>query len=235
MTAHEILAQLQALGSASYKRVMLNHGVEEPVFGVKIEELKKIQKKVKKDHRLACDLFATGVHEAQYLAGLIADDAKMTKKELQTWVKASSSAMISEYTVPWVAAESQHGWDLALDWIDSAREPIAAAGWATLAGLVVLKDDAELDLAALKALLQRVEKTIHSAPNRVRYTMNNFVIAVGCGVKELTAAAEAAAKRIGTVQVDMGKTACKVPSALEYIDKVRKRGALGKKRKTVKC
>jgi hypothetical protein len=43
------------------------------------------------------------------------------------------------------------------------------------------------------------------------------------------------ADKIGTVEVDMGDTACKVPSAREYIQKVQQRGTLGKKRKTVKC
>jgi hypothetical protein len=33
----------------------------------------------------------------------------------------------------------------------------------------------------------------------------------------------------------MGGTACKVPDAAEYIDKVKKRGSLGKKRKNATC
>jgi hypothetical protein len=43
------------------------------------------------------------------------------------------------------------------------------------------------------------------------------------------------AKAIGEVSVDLGDTSCKVPFAPEYIEKVRKRGAIGKKRKTAKC
>ena len=43
------------------------------------------------------------------------------------------------------------------------------------------------------------------------------------------------AQKIGPVTVDMGGTACKVPSAAEYIGKVEKRGAIGKKRKSAKC
>jgi hypothetical protein len=43
------------------------------------------------------------------------------------------------------------------------------------------------------------------------------------------------AAKIGEVTVDMGGTACKVPSAAEAIEKVRKRGAIGKKRKSAKC
>ena len=37
MTVDEILQQLEPLGRDSYKNVLLNHGVQEPVFGVKIE------------------------------------------------------------------------------------------------------------------------------------------------------------------------------------------------------
>jgi 3-methyladenine DNA glycosylase AlkD len=235
MTATDILDELKSLGQEGYRRILRNHGVAEPMFGVKIEELKKIQKRVKKDYQLALDLYDTGVYDAMYLAGLIADDAQMTRKDLKRWVESATSAALCEYTVPWVAAESPHGWDIALEWIDSKKELIAQAGWATLSGVVALQDDADLDLAQLKKLLARVEKTIHDAPNRVRYSMNGFVIAVGCYVKPLTDAALKAGKAIGTVSVDMGETECKVPSIPEYIKKVQDRGTIGKKRKTVKC
>ena len=76
--------------------------------------------------------------------------------------------------------------ELALEWIESEDEDVALAGWATLSSLVSIKDDADLDLAELKRLLARVQKTIHKQPNYVRYVMNGFVIAVGSYVEELT-------------------------------------------------
>ena len=85
MTAQEILDHLKPLGAESYRRVLMNHGIQEPVFGVKIEELGKIQKKVKKDYQLALDLYETGVYDAMYLAGLIADDLAMTRDDLRHW------------------------------------------------------------------------------------------------------------------------------------------------------
>ncbi|MBS0263309.1 MAG: DNA alkylation repair protein, partial [Planctomycetes bacterium] len=127
MTSKEILKELQALGNDGYKRVMLKHGVPEPVWGVKIEELKKFQKRIKVDYQLALDLFDSGVSDAMYLAGLIADDQRMTKKDLQKWVKQARCSMHSEYTVPWVAAGSSWGWELALEWIDSKAENVASA------------------------------------------------------------------------------------------------------------
>lgn len=234
MTAKTILDELRPLGRESYKKVMLNHGVPEPFFGVKIEELKKIQRRIKRDHQLALDLYETGNYDAQYLAGLIADDAKMTKRDLQRWAE-KACAPLAGCIVPWVAAGGPHAREIALEWIDSRNPLVAVAGWGTLSGLVALEADADLDLAELKRLLQRVQQEIHAAPNRVRYAMNGFVIAVGSYVQPLSALARQTGQKIGPVTVDMGNTACQVPFAPDYIDKVAKRGAIGKKRKTVKC
>lgn len=234
-TANEILEELKPLGSDSYKRVIFNHGVSEPCYGVKIGDMQKIVKRIKMDYRLALDLYATGVYDAMYLAGLIADDARMTKADLENWVaKAYCRGLISA-TVPWVAAGSPYGWELALEWIDSDRELTASAGWSTLGSLVSVKADSDLDIDALGRLLERVELSIKSERDLVRYYMNSFVIAVGCYVAPLSALAVAAAERIGTVTADLGNTSCQVPNAADYIRKVEKRGAIGKKRKTAKC
>ncbi len=235
MTAQEVLSELKSLGRESYKSVLLSHGVEEPVFGASIAEMKKIVKRVKKNHQLALDLYATGVYDAMYLAGLLADDAKMTPKDLNRWAKQAYCAALSDFTVAWVTAESGHGLELALEWIDSKKERIAAAGWATLSSLASITADADLDLELYERLLRRVKTTIHEQPNGVRYVMNSFIIAVGSYVKPLSNAAQQAARQIGRVSVDMGDTSCNVPYAPDYIAKVKARGAIGKKRKSAKC
>lgn len=235
MTKDQVMSELKKKGSESIKKIFLNHGANEPMYGVKVADLKVIQKKVKKDHELAMGLFATGNYDAMYLAGLIADESKMSKHDIQQWAEKSHSSGISEYTVAWVAAESNYGWELGMKWIDSPKERIASAGWNTLSGVIAMKPDNELDIAMIKKLLQRIIKEIHSAPNRVRYTMNGFVIGVGSYIKELTKEAVDTAKKIGDVYVDMGGTACKVPAATDYIKKLEAKGYIGKKKKTVKC
>jgi 3-methyladenine DNA glycosylase AlkD len=235
MNVEEIMSELKSFGNENIKKILLKHGVKEPFFGVKVEYLKPIQKRIKKDYQLAKDLYATGNADAMYLAGLIADDEMMTKADLQIWVKQAVSNNISEYTVPWIATGSKYGYELALEWIGAEEEHIAAAGWATLSGIVSVKSDNELDIPFLKVLLQRVAKTIHIADNRVRNTMNGFIIAVGAYVVMLTSDAIDTAQKIGTITVDMNGTACKVPDAADYITKIKDRGSLGKKKKTVKC
>jgi len=234
MSAAQIVEELRGMGSESIRKVLLNHGAPEPVLGVRIGDMKPIQKRIGMDYQLALDLFDTGIYDAMYLAGLVADDAKMTRKDLNRWVKRAPPVLQGS-TVPWVAAGSPHGYAIALEWIESKDEKIAVAGWSTLSSLVSIKPDDELDLPALKRLLARVAKTIHNRPNRVRYAMNGFVIALASYVRDLSPAAVAAAKKIGKVSVDMGDTACAVPLATQYIKKVQARGGIGKKRKSAKC
>ncbi len=101
--------------------------------------------------------------------------------------------------------------------------------------IVLPSRDDELDLAEAKALLKRVEREIDAAPNRVRYTMNGFVIAVGAYVKPLMKQARTIAKKLGKVEVDMYGTSCKVPVALDAIAKIEGMGRVGRKRKTIRC
>jgi 3-methyladenine DNA glycosylase AlkD len=233
MTCAQILAELKTMGNENTKRVLMNHGGPASMYGVKIEDLKKIQKKIKKDYALSLQLYDSGISEAQYLAGLIADETKMTKKDLEHWADKASWHMMSEYTVPWIAAESAHGWELAQKWIDSKKESLQSSGWATLASLAGIKPDESLDMAVLKNLLHRVQREIGTAGNRVRYAMNNFLISVGGYVKELKEEALRTATAIGPVTVNMDGTECKVPYAPDYIKKMLDRGV--KKRKMARC
>ena len=235
MNLKEVLAELESCGNENTKKVLVKHGAREPFFGVKVADLKKTLKKIKGDQELAMELFDTGNSDAMYLAGLLADGSKMPETQLKKWANKAYWYYISEYTVAWVTAENEKGWDLALEWIESDKENIASSGWATLVMIIATTQDEDLDIKHLRKLLKRVEKNIDEVQNRVRYTMNGFVLGLATYVSEFTTEAIETAKRIGKVNVEMGGTACKVPFVPEYIKKVEARGAIGKKRKTFKC
>lgn len=232
-----IIAELKSKGKETTRRTYTRHGVPEGrTFGVSIADLKVIAKTIKADQQLALDLFETGNVDAMYLAGMVANGKQMTKAQLEDWAKrARGLTAVSEYSVPWVAVESPHARALAMKWINSKDEHIASGGWCTYAGIIATTPDEGLDLAEIESLLDRVVRDINGSQNRVRYTMNGFVIAVGVYVRPLSAQAKAAAKQLGEVHVDMGDTACLVPLATAYIQKCEAAGKVGKKRKTIKC
>ncbi|MFZ4522184.1 MAG: DNA alkylation repair protein [Bacteroidales bacterium] len=235
MNTPEIMDKLRLSGSEQTKKILLNHGAKEPLFGVKIEELKKIHKIEKGNNPLAMELFKTGNYDAMYLAGLIADGAKMTPDEITGWASTAYGSAISEYTVPWVATENAAGLDLALSWIESENVMIAVTGWSTISHIISVWPDDKLDLFRLRLLLQRAEKSIHTSPDRVRYAMNGFIISAGCYIAELMDECLETAERVGPVSVIKKGTSCKVPSVKDYILKVNKMGRTGQKRKNVKC
>ncbi|MBO0958983.1 DNA alkylation repair protein [Neobacillus sp. MM2021_6] len=235
MTVEEIMWKLAELGSEQTKKTFINHGAHGSLFGVKVGDVKKLVKYVKKDQDLALALYNTGNSDAMYLAGLSVNPKLMTKETLQDWVSHADWYMLAEYTVAWVAAESPFALELARDWMKSDIEMTAVAGWSTYANYLSITPDEKLDLEEIRTLLHQVETTIHGEKNRVRYVMNGFVISVGGYVTALHQEATRVGEKIGKVHVDVGKTACKVPLATEYIKKMELRDKIGVKKKTCIC
>jgi 3-methyladenine DNA glycosylase AlkD len=236
-TLKSVMAELKSNGSEEYRLTYARHGMDPArLYGVSIADLKIIAKTLKKQQALALELYASGIMDAMYLAGMVADGAQMSAADLDRWAKeADGLQMISEYTVPWVTVEHPESAKLAVKWMDATRAAVASSGWCSYSGLVTVKPDEALDLKEIEKLLGRVEKEVHTAQNRVRMTMNSFVIAVGSYVLPLGDRAKATARKIGNVSVDVGDTACKVPVALEYITKAEAAGKAGKKKQTIRC
>ncbi|MEY2878944.1 MAG: hypothetical protein RLZZ15_1324 [Verrucomicrobiota bacterium] len=235
MTLAQTMSALAAKGSESSKKLLLKHGAREPFFGVKIADLKPLHKQLKGNQALALELYATGNGDAQYLAGMIADGARMTPAQLHQWADTPNWNMIAGYTVAWVASEHPDAVALATKWIDSKKELTATAGWRTLGALAATVADEKLPVKQFAALLDRVVRTISAAPDDVRLAMNAFIIAVGTYVAPLGDQAIATAQKIGRVEADMGDTACKIPDAASYIEKSRRGAPIAPKRKTVRC
>lgn len=235
MTLDEVMTELAVKANPATKKTYIRHGAQEPFFGVKIGDLKPLQKKLKGEQKLALELYATGNSDAMYLAGLIANGALMTREQLDQWAATASWHLIAGCAVAWVAAEHPNGIQVACGWIDSPRELTATAGWATLAAIAATVPNEDLPLDQLSSLLDRCAETIHRSPNRVRYVMNSFIICCGTYIESLGEKAIDVARKVGVVKVDMGDTDCRVPDAGTYILKGRRGARVAPKRKTTRC
>ena len=107
-TATEIMASLKSKGKEQTRKIYSRHGMDpERVLGVSTADLKTIAKTIKGQQALACELYSTGMMEAMYLAGMVADGAKLTRDQLNRWAESAEGLqMIAEYTVPgsrWIA------------------------------------------------------------------------------------------------------------------------------------
>lgn len=212
----EALRALEKAGSAQFRKTFARHGAQEPMFGVSFAELKALVKRIGVDHELALELWGSGNHDARVLAMKVADPARMKAAELDRWAKQIRMRMCGGY-VAMLAAEGPHGSAKARDWLASGDEALRTAGWNLVGCLANLDEQTPDDWFAKH--LERIEQSIHSAPNWEREAMNMALITIGGRSAALRKAATAAAKRIGKVEIDHGDTSCKTPDAVPYIEK----------------
>ncbi len=216
MSLAEAMSTLEKAGAAQTRKTYARHGVETPMFGVSFAFLKTLMKRIRVDHDLALALWDTGNFDARNLAVKIVDPARMSTADLDRWAGAPYARMCGGY-VAHIAAEGGHGRSRADAWIAARDERLRNAGW-TLVGALAMVDETIPD-DWFAARLADIEKTIHTAPNTQRYLMNSALISIGCRNPALRKSATAAAKRIGTVEVDHGPTECKTPDAKASLDK----------------
>ena len=204
-----LMKEMEALGSEQTKKTYICHGGREPIFGIKAGDLNKLvkQHKIKNNHELALDLYATSNYDAMYLAGLIADASKITKDTIILWLSQAYCWMLAEYTVGSVASETPYAMELVRELVQTENELYVSTGYSILSFYVAFAPDGALNKGELRSFLNKIEQDIHDSPNRARYQMNGAVWAIGTSVPDLYDETYAAGVRIGKVNVDMVTTA----------------------------
>jgi hypothetical protein len=97
------------------------------------------------------------------------------------------------------------------------------------------RKDEEFSQSKLANMLEVIEKTIHDAPERTKYAMNNFIYTVGTSYLPLHEKALETAKAVGPVEVKKDKKKSSFLIASDRIQKEADKGKLGFKRKYVRC
>lgn len=92
MTVTEVLKKLEPLGSPENVAGMERFGiVTTKAFGITAPVLKQFAREIKKQakdrHALALALWDTGIYDARVVAYLIDDPKKVTKEQMESWVR----------------------------------------------------------------------------------------------------------------------------------------------------
>ncbi len=232
MKVQQALERLSALGTEQTRKTWRRHEVPEPMFGVKYGDLEKLRKEIGQDQGLADALWASGNHDARILAAMVAEPKSFDAKKLEAWRRVATYHALIDALVTHVAGRSPVAREVVGPWIEAADEATRRAGWALVSQLA--KGDAELPDSFFAALIPRIEREIHAAPNRAREAMNWALIAIGARDDSLAAVATSAAERIGLVEIDHGDTACKTPDAALYIANARSHASKRASKKTAK-
>ncbi len=218
-TYQDVMTQLESFGTDQNIKIYRRHGAASPrLFGVSYGNLNKLVKKIKTDHALAQQLWASGNHDARILAMKIADPDQATSAELDSWVNDLGDYILADALSEFIS-KTTFVQEKAEAWMASSNEWISTTGW-NLLGYLALNGQAMPD-SYFEPYLQTIESDIHQRQNRVRYAMNNALIQIGSRNGALEPLAIITAKNVGKVDVDHGQTSCKTPDAASYIQKVR--------------
>jgi len=88
MTVKDVVARLKRMSNARNVAGMARFGIAtKGTLGVSIYDLRPLAREIGIDHRLAQQLWATGLHEARILAGFIEDPAQVTEEQMERWVR----------------------------------------------------------------------------------------------------------------------------------------------------
>lgn len=230
-----VMQELEALGKERTKKMYCSNGAQEPLFGVATGAMKPIFKKTKLNQPLAEQLYATGNYDAMYFAGMIAEPNAMTEADYDRWMDAAYFYMLSDFVVAVTLAEADIAQAVADKWIASGEELRMSAGWSCYCWLLGSRKDHEFSGSKIAGMLETVKDTIHTAPERAKYAMNNFLYTVAVSYVSLHDLACETARNVGPVEVNKDKPQSKFINAYGNIQKAVDKGQIGFKRKHVRC
>jgi 3-methyladenine DNA glycosylase AlkD len=148
---------------------------------------------------------------------MIADPDRTSQRSLQKMAgQIDNYVEIDEFAA--FVAKTPHLNALAEKWTTARGEWVSACGWTLVAQQALRQND--LTNPYFVERLGEIEARVNSSPNRTRHTMNGAVIAIGARNSTLRRRAEAAARRIGAVEVGHGETSCFTPEAVSYIERI---------------
>jgi len=97
MTVNEILIELKSLSTPDHFAKLAHFGINnKKALGIKTPLLRKLAKKIGRNHFLALDLWQTDILEARMLASMIEDSDSINENQFDNWVNDFDSWAICD-------------------------------------------------------------------------------------------------------------------------------------------
>jgi len=190
-----VLRELKSLADPKVRAKMAYFGVNVPkAHGVSAPVLHALARRIGKDHRLARQLWMTGIHEARILATLIGESEKVTAAEMDRWVRDFDSWDMVDAACCYLYAHAKPAWSKAAAWSRRREEFVKRASFSLIAYLSY-KDKATPD-ARFARFLRVIEREAYDERNFVRKAINWALRNIGKRNKRLNREAIRAAERI---------------------------------------
>lgn len=220
MTKNEVLALLKE----NKNERGIAHWEKKPrrlkSFGIGLTQLRKLAKKIGRDHDLSRQLWRSDVYDARVIGLLIDDPKQLSREQAEEQVEELEDGLLRHVfaTCDATLAKTPFAFDLACEWMECEDVNRRRCGYSLLYELSK-KNPKGMDDEFLLGRIDRIQKTIHDEEMWVRESMAGALMGIGKRTKELNQAAIRAAKAIGPIDVDYGDdNRCETLNVLKHLE-----------------
>lgn len=136
MGREEVIKKLKSLANPKNIEGMARFGIKPgKVLGISIPNLRKLAKQIGKNHQLAQQLWQSGIHEARILASMIDEVDKVTKRQMDSWIRDFDSWDVCDQVCMNLFDKTPYAFDKAKKWATRKKEFEKRASFALMACL----------------------------------------------------------------------------------------------------
>jgi 3-methyladenine DNA glycosylase AlkD len=132
----DVLDKLQSKAQTEQLKGMAKYGMAvEQRLGVSVPDMRKLAKEIGRDHKLALELWRTGIAEARIVAGMVGDPAKLTEEQMEEWVKGINSWDVCDQVCDNLFEKARFAWKKIVDWSEREEEFVKRTAFSLIACL----------------------------------------------------------------------------------------------------
>ena len=165
-------------------------------LGIATPVLRDLARSHRRNHPLALELWASGIHDARVLATLVENPKQITRGQMEQWVRASDNWALTD-ALAFLFDRTEFAEEKALTWSGRKGEFVKRAGFATMAGLAIHRK--ELPDEVFLRFLPVIAREATDERNFVKKAVNWALRQIGKRNLVLRRAAIAEAQRIGNL------------------------------------
>ena len=132
----DVMDKLQSKARPDQLEGMAKYGIKvERRLGVSVPDMRKLAKEIGKDHKLALELWKTGIAEARIVAAMVGDPDKLTEEQMEDWVKGINSWDVCDQVCMNLFEKNQLAWKKIADWSEREEEFVKRTAFSLIACL----------------------------------------------------------------------------------------------------
>lgn len=200
-------------------------------YGIGLTRLRKLAKRIGRNHELAHALWKSDLYEARVIALLVDDPARMTRDQAERQVEELAGGMLAYVFASCDATLAKTAFvvELADQWVRSEDPVRRECGYGLLYEVSKFSGRKAPSEAFFLAHAERIAQTIGTEAAKIRLAMGTALMGIGKRSAALNEAALAVARRVGPIEFTTASGECEPFDVVKHLTTERLKARLGRR------